>query len=103
MSNAGTGGGGFSSSTDTTMGSGSGADVGHQSVSPGALSSSPGSDPGMDTGSDMEMNISGGPPEEPQKGIATRAAEENTGEDDPDNPARVAGAEGAPTTPRLTP
>lgn len=64
---------------------------------------SPGGDPGSGTGGDMEYTNQLQDEPAPQEGIATRAAREQTHEDDPDNPSKEPGSDLSGTTPGYTP
>ncbi len=66
-------------------------------------SESPGGDAGSGTGGDTENTNQLQDESAPQQGIATRAAQEQTQEDDPDNPSKDPGSDLSGTTPGFTP
>lgn len=102
-SGLGLGGGGMGDDAGAGTGGASGTDVGVDRASTGVVSDSPGSDASSGLGGDVEFDNTGGPPPDPVEGIATRAAREDTGPDDPDNPARVTGEDSSGVTPNFTP
>ncbi len=66
-------------------------------------SQSPGDDAGSGTGGDTEYSNQLQDESVPRQGIAARAANEQTHEDDPDNPSKDPGSDLSGTTPGYTP
>ena len=65
--------------------------------------SSPGGDAGSGLGGDEVYDNAGPTAEDPMQGIATRAAQEQTREGEPDDPSGFAGGPDKPTTPGYAP
>lgn len=97
------GSGGQHTGTRSDMGAASAADVGRASESPDAPTDSPGGTSASGLGADAAIGAELREPPEPRKGMAGRAAEENTQHEDEDNPEHVAGTSDSGVTPGYTP